>query len=162
MHSITPKFVDRYLDENDFRFVQRDIKIQPEFSTNVDGIVTYILDYNSSTNRQASIPGDILVSIGSGVLSNLVYDYLKKRYQAWRIERSKQDIVKPIRMIGQNRDKTILDFGETRPFFKVGAGAVIILENLTIRYSGKSEHFFEIETVPSIILSNVRFTKKDK
>ena len=68
--------------------------------------------------------------------------------------------LRPIHIIGEDKEKTILDFGSVRPFFKVGGKNVIILENLTIRYSGSSSDFFDIEEAPGIILINIDFIQK--
>jgi len=108
---------------------------------------------------------DLVSLIGQGALmgigGKLAADVYQKIKEELHKKKSQQRPAPPkiIILEGEDRDKTILDFGTKRPFFRIGKGNNLILKNLTIKYKGKPLNMFEEEIAPSFFPINVRFVQ---
>ena len=163
---LADQFMDRYLSECDYKYCSPDIEIYPDFKRDIENIISQLQKADSSDMYYNLITIDpnyfeAIKSIAEGILSQVVFNYLREKYHKLRINRLKTAKKIPIQITGEDVNKTFLDFGSVRPFFKIEPGQTLILENLTILYSGELGNMFEEEFGPSVILNNVVFKKKE-
>ncbi len=163
MIDIVSQFTEKFLQENDFKYCGPNIPVSPKFRPDVENIVKNAKDDLKIAQVWTSVES-IITSISTSVLSTALYDYIRTKYYNLRLRRIQERPVKqnrPIHLVGQSCDDTVLVFGKVRPFFKVSKGNILILENLTIQFSGTPVHFFEVEEAPSIVIVNVDFIQID-
>ncbi len=163
---LADQFMDKYLRECDYKYCNPDIEIYPDFKMDIENIISQLqkADYSGTFYNLISIDSNYLESIKSiaeGMLTQIAFNYLTEKYHKLRINRLKTAKKTPIKITGEDVNKTILDFGNVRPFFKIEPGQTLVLENLTILYSGELRNMFEEEFGPSVILNNVIFKKKE-
>ena len=141
---VADQFAHSYVRENDDIYAKANIPIDPAFVREVLDLVSLI-----GTGALMGIGG----KLGADVYQKIKEELHKKKSQ------QRPAPPKIIILEGEDRDKTILDFGTKRPFFRIGKGNNLILKNLTIKYKGKPLNVFEEEIAPSFFPINVRFVQ---
>lgn len=143
IHTISEEFVQSYLNEYDFKFANANLPVDPAFIHDVETVIELVLG-----------------SAGAGFFGKLgsdMYDKIKQQLLKHLSAKYPRNNPRVILIEGEDRDKTILNFGRVRPAFKIGKGNILVLRNLTILYDGDPHNLIEEEMAASFVPVNVAF-----
>lgn len=160
---IAGDFVQRYLGENDFRYVKPDVPVFESFLPDVQQIVEYLI---------AGVVG----AIGKDIYELIKRELFKHHRDAPEgrlgillkrgdFEGIKTSINVPedagiFFMRGEDMNTTIVQAGKLRPLFRISKGSILLLQDLIIEYEGPPVGLIEEERAPSFFSSNVVFRQR--
>lgn len=143
--TLAEQFIPRYLGEFDNRYARANLPIDPQF----------IQEVEIASAAVASL-------VGAGFLGKMgsdIYDRVKARLFKEISQKYTKSTPRVITIIGEDRNRVILDFGRVRPFFKISKGWKLVLSNVTLLYNGVLGEAIEEEVSPSFFAINVTFRK---
>lgn len=140
---LVEQFSNKYLEEYDFKYATANLPIDPVFLSQVQTYIEIAIGATSA-GFFGKMGSDLYDKIKSSLFKEIKEKYKKSDDRVLIIE-------------GAGYDKTILNFGQTRPIFRIGKGNKLILKNLTITYQGDPIHLIEEELAPSFFPINVKF-----
>jgi len=138
--TLSEQFIPQYLTEFDDRYARANLPIDPAFIQGVE-------------IAAAAIAAGFLGKMGSDLYDKLKSEVLKRISEKYK----KSDPPRVIVIEGEDRDKTVLNFGRVRPCFRIGKGNVLVLRNITIAYEGSPQGMIKEEVAPSFFPINVIF-----
>jgi hypothetical protein len=139
---LVDQFLPRYLNEFDNFYAKANLPVDPQFIRDVETALTL------------AVPVGFIGKFGSDL-----YDKTKSALFRRVSQRHKSSGPRVFRLVGEDRNHVILDFGRVRPFFKIHKGCVLILQNVTVLYDGQFTDIIEEENAGSFFMDNVAFKK---